>query len=71
MYGRKIKVTIDQLGRPVVEAVGFNGQGCSAATDPIEKALAGDAKAGATRVLKPEWQNYGTEENTEQARQQW
>lgn len=59
---KSIQVTIDPLGNPTVEAVGFNGIGCEAATKPIEDALAG--RAGVDRVLKPEWVN--TEEVTEQ-----
>lgn len=54
--GRQIKVTISPLGKPVVEAEGFNGAGCAAATKPIEDALAGGNGVN-DKVLKPEWHN--------------
>ena len=55
MFGNKeIKVSIDPMGNPKIEAVGFAGQGCEAATKSIEDALkAGDGKM--ERVLKPEF----------------
>jgi hypothetical protein len=39
-----IKITIDPTGKPTIEAEGFHGIGCAAATKPIEDALsaAGD-----------------------------
>lgn len=70
MEGKRIKVTIDQLGKPKVEAIGFNGQGCAAATKSIEEALA--SNGGATsREFKPEWQNDETAGNQEQEQQSW
>lgn len=51
---KRVKVVIDPLGNPTVEAINFFGVGCEAATAPIEKALAGGA-GGVTRVMKPEW----------------
>lgn len=36
---KTIKVTITPDGKTTVEAVGFKGQGCKAATKPIEEAL--------------------------------
>jgi Protein of unknown function (DUF2997) len=62
---KQIKIKIDPLGNSSVEAVGFNGAGCEAATKGIEDALAGGK--GFSRVLKPEWSNPNTEE--EQATQ--
>jgi hypothetical protein len=57
---RKIKVKIDPLGNPTVEAVGFNGVGCADATKAIEQALSGNG-APNTRVLKPEWHQMESE----------
>ena len=37
----KVKVTISELGDPVIEAIGFQGTGCKAATLPFEQAFAG------------------------------
>jgi len=55
MGDKKVVVVIDPMGNTKVEAIGFNGVGCEAATKPIEEALAG--AVGMTRVLKPEWTN--------------
>ena len=32
---KKIKITIDQVGKPKIEAEGFAGVGCLAATKPL------------------------------------
>lgn len=69
MSDRKIKVTISPLGVPTVEAIGFNGVGCEAATKGIEQALAGGG--GVERTFKPEWANYGSAEEENQQHQQW
>lgn len=53
MDDRKIKVTISALGIPKIEAIGFGGEGCAAATKNIEDVLSGGGET--TRVLKPEW----------------
>jgi hypothetical protein len=66
---KKIKITIDPLGKPTVEAIGFNGVGCEAATSNIEKALAGGQ--GMERTFKPEWANYGSEENQDHEQVKW
>jgi hypothetical protein len=55
MNGRSIKIKIDPLGNPTVEAVGFNGMDCEAATKGIEDALGG----GGERTMKPEAYNEG------------
>lgn len=34
-----IRITIDKTGKPTIEADGFHGVGCTAATKPIEDAL--------------------------------
>jgi hypothetical protein len=41
MTDRKIKVKIDPAGRPTIEAEGFTGSSCTAATKPIEDAFRG------------------------------
>ncbi len=48
---RKIQVRINPSGDITVEAQGFKGQGCEAATKAIEDAL---GKAG-TRTRKPDF----------------
>jgi hypothetical protein len=60
----KIKVTVDQLGNPKIEAEGFVGSSCEAATAPIEAALAG--KGGITRDLKHEYYEAATEQQEQQ-----
>jgi hypothetical protein len=62
MQNKQIKITIDKLGNPQVEALGFNGVGCKNATELLEKALAaGDG--GVSTEYKSEWSNQ--EESTE------
>ena len=68
--GKRIKVQISPLGQPKVEAIGFYGQGCEAATAPIEKALAGGA-GGVERVMKPEWGMAEVQTEEEQNRLTW
>ena len=36
---KTLKITIDKLGKPKVEADGFNGVGCVSATKPVLAAL--------------------------------
>lgn len=68
-YGaRKIRVTIDPMGNPKVEAEGFAGVGCADATAPIEQALAGGA-GGVERVFKPEY--HATDDQQEHVHQGW
>lgn len=50
----KVVVTIDALGRPSIEAIGFTGTACETATKGIENALAG-GKAEVKKEIKPEW----------------
>ena len=38
---KSIRITIDQLGRPKVEAIGFYGHGCQDATKGIIDKLSG------------------------------
>lgn len=61
---KKIIVTIPQFGSPKVEAVGFNGEGCTEATAAIEKAL--NSAGSETREYKPEWSNSADEGEQEQ-----
>lgn len=63
MGGKKIAVRIDKLGRPTVEAIGFNGVGCTEATKSIEEALAGNVGIE-TREFKPEYDAMETEGET-------
>lgn len=65
---KKIIVTVPQFGKPVVEAEGFNGQGCEEATSMIEKAL--NSEGTESREYKPEWSNFevGTEDEQEHIR---
>lgn len=69
MSDKRIHVTIDPLGNPKIEAVGFNGVGCAEATKGLEEALAGGS--GFDRVLKPEWSNPETSGQTEENRMTW
>lgn len=66
---RKIRVSIDALGRPKIEAEGFHGGTCTDATKSIEVALAGGG-GSVERVLKPEWYESGETAQQEQE-QQW
>lgn len=60
---KKINVTIDQLGNPKIEAEGFAGIGCEAATAPLERVLAPTGDGQMTRVMKDEWmQSAGNEQ---------
>jgi len=63
---KKVKVTIDQMGNPVIEAVGFNGCGCTDATKSIENALGGPVD----RTMKPEY-NAGGGTNQQHIKQGW
>ena len=58
---KQIKITISPMGNPKVEALGFVGASCDAATKPIEDMLAG--KGGGHREMKPEY--YQTEDATQ------
>ena len=53
MSDHKIKITIDKLGKPKIEAIGFNGVGCTEATKPILDALSGGGNV--EMVIKPEY----------------
>jgi len=67
---KRVKITIDAMGVPTVEAIGFNGMGCTDATSPIERALSG-GNGNVDRVLKPEWNNMGNTDAQEQEHQRW
>jgi hypothetical protein len=54
---KRIRVTIDALGNPKIEAEGYAGVGCTEATAPIERALSGKAL---DRVMKED--AYASEE---------
>lgn len=51
---KKIRVTIDQLGRSKVEAFGFSGGACHEATAPIAAVLGGGGNNVITE-FKPEY----------------
>jgi hypothetical protein len=59
--GKRISVKIDKLGRPTVEAIGFNGVGCTSATQGLEQALAGGNGVD-VREYKPEHSNVEAEQ---------
>ena len=61
---RKIIVTIPQFGAPKVEAIGFDGQGCTDATSAIEKAL--NSAGVENRDYKSEWANPESAEEAAQ-----
>lgn len=64
---RRVAIKIDPLGRTTVEAQGFMGVGCEAATAPLEKALSGGNGVD-VREFKPE--RY-QEDQTAQVRENW
>jgi hypothetical protein len=66
---KTITVTIPQYGSPKVEANGFDGEGCAAATKPIEQALSGNIKADVE--YKPEWSNPETHSEHEEETLKW
>lgn len=55
MSEQKIKITIDPMGNKKVEAEGFVGTSCEAATAHIEQALAGGKPNTGDREYKPEY----------------
>jgi hypothetical protein len=62
MEDKKIKVKISKLGKPVIEAIGFAGCGCTEATKPIEDAFGGDK----VRIDKPEMHQIGEVEGAQE-----
>jgi len=60
MNQKKITVVIDVAGRPTIEAHGYTGSACKAATKPIEDAFAG---ADSETVEKPEALIHGSNQN--------
>jgi hypothetical protein len=65
---KQIKVTIDQLGNPKIEAIGFQGQGCEQATKNIEDAFT--AGGGIEKEYKEEW-SMSEENNNTEVEQSW
>ncbi len=59
--GKEIIISFDEEGDPVVEAKGYQGQGCRAATKPYEDAL---GKAVAVTV-KPEIRQEASQKRTQ------
>lgn len=66
---KKIIVTIDPMGSPKIEAQGFMGASCEAATASLEKALA--AGRGETTVTEHKPEFYASEEEQAQNQQSW
>jgi len=50
----QVIITIDAVGRPTIEAKGFVGKGCDAATKVFEEALT-DGGADVIKEYKPEY----------------
>lgn len=69
MTERRIRVKIDPMGNPTIEAEGFAGQGCVDATAAIEKALSGGGDV--TREFKPEFNESDTGQETEEHQFGW
>jgi len=59
---KTITVTIDQVGRPKIEANGFAGCGCTDATRPIENAFSTNP-ADKVVDVKPEMHQGGEMEH--------
>lgn len=53
MSDRQIKVTIDVIGKPTIDAIGFTGGSCKTATAPIINALSHRGET-LSEVEKPE-----------------
>ena len=62
---QKQKVKIDPLGRPTIDAEGFGGQGCLAASKPIVDALSGGKAGAIVTAMKPEAQLLETEQSAD------
>jgi hypothetical protein len=54
---RSIEISFDEVGKPTIEAKGFNGIGCKAATQSLEVLLAGAPASDSDRRPKPEMFN--------------
>jgi len=60
---RRILVKVSPTGEVTVEAVGFQGKGCEAATQAIEEALGKPRE----RTRKPDfWRQSNTQQNQQQ-----
>lgn len=63
---KKLKISIDPVGRPTVEAVGFIGGQCKTAAQPILDALRDTSKAEDVSVIeKPELHMHNGAEQEE------
>lgn len=65
MTQKRIRIKIDQLGTATIEAEGYTGNDCQAATAGLEAVLGGTAKTD----LKPEYYTEGGED--QQQHQSW
>lgn len=72
MSDKKIKITISPIGKPIIEAEGYQGQGCAEATKAIEDALAGGT-GGVEKTYKPEWEEnaYLTQDEEQKQEGGW
>lgn len=64
---KRIKIKIDPMGNPKIEAEGFLGEDCTAATSGLEAALSGTNATD--RTLKPEY--YVEGEGDQEVHQSW
>lgn len=70
MSTRKIKVIIDPMGNAKIDAIGFQGQGCTDATKVITDAIMGGA-GDCESVMKPEWHEVEDETHVNEISQRW
>lgn len=64
MESKQLVICVRPDGSTKIEALGFNGMGCTEATAALEQALAGNGKV--TRDLKPEASNFAVEDAPQQ-----
>jgi hypothetical protein len=65
---KSIEITFDEIGKPTIEAKGFNGVGCKAATQSLEVLLAGAPASDSDRKPKPEMFNSSAAKQTQTGR---
>ena len=64
--GKQIKIVVDPLGNPTIEAIGFQDASCEDATKALERAAGGKAD----KVYKPEFQG-AADSTVEQEQRNW
>lgn len=65
---KEIEVTISPEGETTLDAKGFKGKECLAATQPYEQALGIDPDKDGQRVMKPEARQVAGEATRERQR---